>query len=78
MHFCLNFVYSSFCFILVFPFKKKCLNLSRPSQVLLFNEANVVGSEERRGRNGREEGKEEICLGVRIVQQSRMKLESLL
>ena len=51
---------------------------SDPTTPFLFNEANVVGSEERRGRNGREEGKEEICLGVRIVQQSRMKLESLL
>ena len=37
-----------------------------------------VGSEERRVRNGREEGKEEICLGVRTAQKSRMKLESLL
>ena len=37
-----------------------------------------VGSEERRGRNGREEGKEEIRLGIRIAQKSHMKLESLL
>ena len=34
-----------------------------------------VGSEER---NGREEGKEEICLGVRIAQKSHINLESLL
>ena len=56
----------------------ECIYIANHLKSFCLMRQMYVGNEERRGRNGREEGKEEICLVVRTAQKSRMKLESLL